>query len=436
MSTLSRYNFVTTAKDRNYVYNSRTGSIVEIDAELATGIRAEDAELVAARDITGVLAENGILIAPGVDERSFVDQKITSARERNNFSHIVITPTLSCNFQCPYCFQNEYREKTRMSRKTYDLISSLLLYRAEKGQKSNVTWFGGEPLSCIADMKEFYLRLVDMGLSGAIAEHRVITNGSLLTPRTVAVLKELKINHVQVSIDSRDYQYGLKRGVFDEDGNQSPIIANVARAVDEGLNIQIRINVSKTTEVALQEIVGALTEWGLGDRYYLARVEDSKEEERSRQTGNPAKEIVSRRKFAEHELNRVLKPELVPYLLRQLTPKSHFCGATDGTMLVVAPDGSLSRCWISAGNSKETLGQLGPDTLESLMHVSASSWDDYRASNYSECRSCKVMPLCLGGCSHPRTMEDILSPPCTPIKFNVQPILDYVMKTASFIASP
>lgn len=59
---------------------------------------------------------------------------------------ITICPTLACNFECPYCFEDRGRGK--MAPEIQDDIVRLAerMLDASKAKKLAITWFGGEPL--------------------------------------------------------------------------------------------------------------------------------------------------------------------------------------------------------------------------------------------------------------------------------------------------
>lgn len=59
----------------------------------------------------------------------------------------VIAPTLACNLNCVYCFENGYRNKKTMSEETLDEVISFIESKLKNQTKSiHITWFGGEPL--------------------------------------------------------------------------------------------------------------------------------------------------------------------------------------------------------------------------------------------------------------------------------------------------
>ena len=109
---------------------------------------------------------------------------------------LTICPTMGCNFDCPYCFENHRAGK--MSADVQDDIVALVERMLEaSGSKSvSVTWFGGESLLAPDVIESLSQRLM------ALVEERgghygagIITNGYLLTQENVRMLDECKVSH-------------------------------------------------------------------------------------------------------------------------------------------------------------------------------------------------------------------------------------------------
>lgn len=107
----SRFNFFAASKNNHIVYNSRTGALISVSEEKFGLIQNGNIEAFDALEAEK-LCSSGIFV--DFDEVDAIDEQIVRQREMSRFSQLVITPTLACNFQCPYCFQNDFRNKHRM----------------------------------------------------------------------------------------------------------------------------------------------------------------------------------------------------------------------------------------------------------------------------------------------------------------------------------
>jgi uncharacterized protein len=176
-------------------------------------------------------------------------------------------------------------------------------------------------------------------------------------------------------------------------------------------------------------MMDALTLHGVREMAYFARVEDNIKECNS--LGSAIVDATMTRKdYAKKKTELSEARSLQQYVneaQRALRPKGHFCGATSGSMFVIDFRGDISRCWFSAGVSEEKIGNVAElfsvDRLDDTNFLVNSEvdrkWREYTPFNFNDCRDCRVLPLCMGGCSHARVLHDAVRPPCEAIKFNI-----------------
>jgi uncharacterized protein len=192
-------------------------------------------------------------------------------------------------------------------------------------------------------------------------------------------------------------------------------------------------------------MIEVLHEHGLGKSYHLARVHaahspdscgtagksvDTMPVQPSRRVSlpllNQGNKLLSRPDFAKTELELLQgEPERIQSMLRKLKPRSgHYCGATSGALHLIDPKGDISRCWMSAGVPSQSIGNVLIDSPEPevrfLQAQVDARWSNYSPFAFAACPTCKVLPLCAGGCSHPRLFAGDLTPPCEAIKHQIQ----------------
>jgi uncharacterized protein len=439
MLTASRYNFFVDRLDGVVAYNARTGVFAHMSRETADVLRSDN--FAASEEDVDALVSMGFLHYG--DELSLVLKKL--APQSLPKLGIVLAPTIGCNRTCSYCYQNEYRSASSMSgevqRATTRFIRKEIASRNAK--TVSLTWFGGEPLL----EKEIVYRLtreiaaISCELGVTMEAPELITNGDYLDLSCQGTLAELGFSHIQISVDSLIDDGFSKRGVFTQDGRYSKLIEH-AMAAQARFDVNIRINVTKKTAACLPEILSALKECGLGDVASINRAEDVDGEAgaitlqtgaRVTATNNfiPISQLidpntVSRKQFATLKLGVEEKKSdsFLRFIENELTPTvGSYCGATEGRMLVIDPKGNVSRCWNSAGVDSEAIGNV----LESDESFAAEKmWSSYGPGSYESCATCKVLPLCKGGCSHPRLFAASKYPPCTDIKYNVDSYVEFI----------
>jgi len=463
--TRSRYNYFARRGDRWIGYNARVGTIALLAKDVAEALQGDGPP----SEIRGVdeLVDLGFLHFS--DELDQIFATYDAARNTSAL-HLTIAPTLECNFACPYCFQNSYRNNRSMSPEVQRATLAFVGARIAEGRRDVVLdWYGGEPLlakDIVLAMTPDIRREVE-GAGGTLEQVRIVTNGSLLDASTSKELRDVGVSCAQVSLDALQYVEGEKRGALGTNGDLSPILANAIEAA-KFLDVTLRINVSAENKNDIPSIIAVLRTHGLARRYYLARVDDFANESSSvrRQTGSPAavrsrlhlpivqvtsgtrpgtqyedqsassnkrqsvgpRRTIARGMYAKMEQDILAQPETFQQLLNKLTPKKHFCSATSGAMFVIDADGDISRCWESAGVKSDAIGNvLAGDQWRKEKSVDAK-WAAYHPLAYSACASCRVLPLCMGGCSYPRVIMDATNPECTSIKRQIEFCVDQVAK--------
>lgn len=422
----SRYNFFVERMDGIVGYNARTGVFALLSANVAALLR-DNVPLEGVQDEEELVSLGFLHYGNELD----LVRQVFEAGPQADVLHLTIAPTLQCNFECNYCYQNEYRTSNIMSSEVCDGVLRFVRQQIRSGRtKIILDWYGGEPLlasDIIVDLMAG-LHTVLSTESASFDRVRVITNGLLLDRVMAERLRAAGVNQAQISVDALHYEHPSKRGVLNVDGSPSPILRNAIECGDV-LDVGIRVNVSTTAAARIDELVNALSTLGFGSRYYLARVEDFTSEHQPRppvHTKNVKRlpivqghgDSLSRKAFADLEIATMLRtPEGLRWVQNKLEPQhGHFCSATAQTMAVISPDGYISRCWESVGDPAQAVGHVLADTECPESHDASRKWSTYTPLAYPTCSSCKVLPLCMGGCSYPRLFMGAQTPPCESIK--------------------
>jgi uncharacterized protein len=441
----SRYNYFVKRQEGVIGYNARTGTFALLSQHIA--------ELLQGNEPIKEVRNEQEFVSMGFlhygDEVKQIISKFENARHKKNILNFTILPTLACNFSCDYCFQGDHQHGQFMSPETQAAtmryIQSLIV---EERRVFDCTWFGGEPLlakETVINMSHQLNNLAD-AVSGHLPGMQIITNGILLNPNTARELSEAGIDSAQVSFDSLVFKSSKKRGVMDTAGEPSIILRNII-AAGEHLKVRVRINVSAENLAEVPQIIAFLSKHGISN-VYAERIFAHESEfgltNNSDCTsgtcgGCGVQETLktqfssglSRSDYAsfekKHFFNRLLdRPEALKDLVNKLVPKTHVCGATLGNMHVIDPAGYVSRCWHSAGSPSEAMGNIHDMNIFIDSLNIAQRWQDFSPFAYPACENCNVLPLCMGGCSHPRVFMDATEPPCDSIKQQIQFCVDQV----------
>ena len=109
------------ATNENVIYNTYSKAIVVLDDH---EYQAYKAGKLMPQEGSEELAHNGILIDNTFDEIAFMRYCHYRTKYENNTIHLIIAPTMDCNFGCPYCYEN--RRHGKMSDEVQSLILDFL----------------------------------------------------------------------------------------------------------------------------------------------------------------------------------------------------------------------------------------------------------------------------------------------------------------------
>ena len=317
---------------------------------------------------------------------------------------LTICPTMGCNFDCPYCFEDHGRGK--MSREVQDDVVALAqrMLDAANAKDLHVTWFGGEPLLAPDIIESLSMRLMELADErGGEYSAGIITNGYLLTQEVADMLERCKVASAQVTIDGIRETHDATRYLRGGGATFERITGNL-RDVKLPFKVSIRHNVHEgnRNEVdMLEAFVRKLVEESGNDlMYYPAPV-----------TGSPAADARGKQVglLCEGDASDIgIKQEAG----RFHSGRGHYCGAQNIWTIGIDACGNLQKCWeaidktaISFGTARDwdpidpLATASSPDNLTMYLNTACPVPDE-------ECHECVWLPMCSGGCPHKRLFEE------------------------------
>ena len=346
-------------------------------------------------------AKRGIIC--NFDERAALETMGRAACAAPQGIGLTICPTLGCNFDCPYCFEDHGSGK--MTPEVQDDVVALAERMLNACGKNNlyVTWFGGEPLlapDVIESLSARFMALVEErgGTYGA----SIITNGYLLTQDVADMLGAAKVSSAQITIDGMRDTHNATRYLRGGGATFDRIVDNL-RNVKLPFKVHIRHNVHEGNQAEIDELkafIGELAqESGNELGYYAAPVAGSDvADKRGKQVSllcdTDASDIGVRQEASRFRAGH-----------------GHYCGANTLWSVCIDDCGNLGKCWetvdklaISFGNAHdwnparplETASK--PDLLAKFLNTAIPNGD-------AECHECVWLPMCAGGCPYKRLFD-------------------------------
>ena len=389
MKKFSSYNFLFQNKEKNYIYNSLSNFLAELDDEAYhILLSAEKGLVIENLETYPELIAGKVFISEEEERDEIYNYKITThiQRYQNRFMTLVIAPTYHCNFACSYCYETS-RPPLYMDETTENNIVEFVK-KIKTLNGLHVTWFGGEPLLNFEKIRSLTNKFLDLGLNYSAD---ITTNGFLLDEEKISFLEELRINSIQITIDGIGAAHDARRPHVSGVSSFNKITENLDYfyTKDRATVINIRVNIDKTNEDNFYQLYTILHE-----RYPKARISPSFVFTKDTGCQIASNCIIGKdEKFNFHYglyKNYDTPLNIYPQL------KSKECIARHAYSFVVGANGDLFKCFDHIGNTEYAIGNINNDSFNSALYnryiVGADPLDD------PKCIKCKIFPICSGGC--------------------------------------
>lgn len=312
-----------------------------------------------------------------------------------------------CNLACTYCYAQEGSfgsPPKAMPRETAMAAVDLLLADVKPGERVNLAFLGGEPLthrSTLVAATEYAAQ--QAAARGIPVTFSITTNGTLLVPEDAQFFEQHGFA-VTISVDGIGRVHDRLRPTKGGQGSFDQLVRRVGPLLKAQRRMQVSARVTVTpANLSLRETLDGLIDLGfhgVGFSPMLSSPSGSGE----MQAGDLVVMLDQMVDCGEEFLRRVVLGQRYPFTnmvnaLREIhkgTHRPYPCGAGAG-YLGVSADGELSACHRFVGDEAGAMGDLesGADRARQ------ARWLDERHVHRQEpCRDCWARYLCGGGCHH------------------------------------
>ena len=346
----------------------------------------------------GRFAKRGIIA--NFDEKAALESMGRAACAAPYGVSLTICPTMNCNFDCPYCFENHRPGK--MSPEVQDDVVNLArrMLEVRNGKRLRVSWFGGEPLLAPDVIESLSGRLIALAEEFNVRySSQIITNGYLLSQKNIDMLDRCRVVSCQVTLDG----LGEKNDATRRLAGGGPTFGRITDNLKKNripFTVYVRQNIQKSNLGEIPKMKAFV-------------------EEMAKESGNtliyyPSPVTANEATEARGEHAQILcEGESSEIFLRQealrCTPgRGHYCGANLLLSAGIDETGRLFKCWEIAGNPAFSFANardwdpgrpletaFNPDMLIRYLNTAMPLNDE-------ECNECVWLPLCTGGCPHHR----------------------------------
>lgn len=218
------------------------------------------------------IKQAGIIIDDIIDEKERVISIANFVDNNCESCHLVIIPTMDCNFRCWYCYENHIKGSCINDVIEERIKCFILNLITKESNLSNlhISYFGGEPLlkfKTIHEINKFVILNKREKINFSIS---FTTNGGLLNNKMISYLISLKINvNFQITLDgNRDHHDNVR---FYSNGKRSYdiIINNIKKLIAEKFHVSLRLNYTNENIYSMVDIIKDLSDIPIENRDYL-----------------------------------------------------------------------------------------------------------------------------------------------------------------------
>lgn len=408
------------------MYSSRSGKKVILSRSVWSTIMDNKITFLP-EDIMSHLIKLKILVNSHENELETIlfENKEVSKKTDGGLLYEVIQPSAFCQMGCYYCGQ--YHIKQNVSQKNIEKIinriQSKLLTNSYKELK--IGWFGAEPLVGLLEIREITKELIHIcNKSGINYTSKIVTNGLKLNEHLfLEMVNDLKMDRIEITIDGTEGNHDQHRFLKNGKGTFKRIYRNLKTIIetkkkyDLNVVISVRCNVDINNSNDVTSLIEKLHQDEILSKinFYPIGIYEWGDKQN--------KESLDKNIFGEKELHWFIDLLDNGYNISGAlitVRKYNTCLTTKKNSEVYDSYGNVFNCteipYTKEFEKSEFLnGRLEKDIKNSKDNHLADWYEIIEKDNTLPCKSCKLLPVCGGGC--PKSWKEG-NVPCPTFKYN------------------
>lgn len=388
----SRYNIWKKQTSTYLCANVLYKSVVELTEDehifLQTYIEGNEVNPVTKYDqMINELKQQGILITQ--DRNEYLEIRHEYYKNYYNMDYLDLTfvTTFCCNFNCPYCFENEKGVTLNPAS-----VPTLIKFAGKvfpTKKHVNVSLFGGEPLLNFDMYKSFLTYSKALSLKhGFEFTTSITTNGSLMDEATFDFLvNECNCISGQITLEGSIERHNQSRITKSKEPTLDKLIQTIKMIINKDTNFHliVRINLLNETISDAEKVLFQFNKEERSKFKLLIRA------------------VFDTDNFHTPNVNHEDSETFIDYFHAQgfviLEPLAYlaFCESDKYlSKLQVYPDLTLDKCAHNFGTSN--IGKIDDNGDMQLDELQLAKWCVNSPFEDDVCKKCIYLPLCYGGC--------------------------------------
>lgn len=396
-------------KKHTLLFNALSGKFVVIRNKVFDDIKAlpivqlaTDSSMVYKQCI-----DAGIIVDDTFDEVAFLEERVKQADNNSESFILHVNPTLDCNFNCWYCYENHVphsRMKEDMVDATKSFIDSVL--KRPEIKSFSLGFFGGEPLFHFEKVSKEIIghAAAECAKSGVRFQVNFTSNGALITKDIVKFLSQYTCGF-QITLDGGKPDHDKTRFGKNGEGSFNTIVKNIKLLLQSGINVLVRVNYTAANIDSVETIFDAFKKSTAEEKKCIRFDFQRVWQDRNDNVEDETEEKITRIRVLFREAGFVVNTN---YLLHGVDDS---CYGDKINHLLINYNGDVYGCTARDFNKENRIGFL--DSCGEV-HYDDKKLEKRNNSKLAKavCKTCRIAPLCGGGCKQ-RAMEGLDTEGCT-----------------------
>lgn len=321
-----------------------------------------------------------------------IDMYMKNAMNQLNESkvmNVMLATTLSCNFKCLYCYENEISRTSEIKEEevsnNFKKIKNYI--KEKKIEKIIFTLYGGEPtLTNIRILEKISDEMNNLGVS-FITD--IITNGYNLSDEVITILNKVNLCNFQVTLDGPQKIHDNLRMLKNGGCTFDVIIRNISKIIEYKIakKIIIRVNCSKYNIDYIDELLQYLSEKFHNNMSVFILSLGLLSYGLSEKTNNLI-DNISINEEIEKYCTLYSKAKKLGFTIAEKYCISNLCINKSPKSIMIAPDNKYYKC----------MKAVGHENLSCSFESIDKSNLDLKYFDYCKNRNCPYVPYCYLGC--------------------------------------
>lgn len=391
---LSVFNTVIPIEDKHtLLFNAFTNKFVVVRNRLLD-VENTSLEILQAETpyLYNQLCEAGAILEDSEDEIRSLKERIEIADNNINEFRLHINPTLDCNFNCWYCYENHVTG-SKMNTEALEAAKKFIKSILVKPEIAffELGFFRGEPLYHFKSVAKNIIEHTGnlcKELGKKLHVH-FTSNGALVTPEMVEFLSQYNCGF-QITLDGGKAKHDKTRYSKNSVGSYDIIVKNILLLASANIDVIVRVNYTSENIDSVTSIFDSFKdvpeECKTRIKFDFQRVWQDRPNEED-ETELKITEI--RRRF-RHE-NFIVLANYIPHDVRDS------CYGDKINHILINYNGDVYGCTARDFNKDNRIGFLDES---GVIQFDEEKVHKRNTSKYSKpvCKECRIAPLCGGGC--------------------------------------